>query len=146
MNLEGIRLSETVQKRKTNTQPLPHQKKKEKTHGYREQTGICQRWSVGYSWNEWRESKGKNSHYKICHGDVAFSMVLIIAFSVLGISQTRILEQIATSYYRGSSWPRGRSHVSHFLYWQADSLPLCHVGSSVIINNTVLYVWKLLKE
>ena len=33
-------------------------------------------------------------------------------FSVLGISQARILEWIAISYSRGLTWPRDQSHIS----------------------------------
>ena len=50
--------------------------------------------------------------------------------SVLGISQTRILEWVAIPFSRGSSWPRNRT--LHFLHWQADSLPLRHQGTSII--------------
>ena len=41
------------------------------------------------------------------------------------IFQARILEWIAISYSRGSSWPRDQTHIS----WQADSLQLGHLGS-----------------
>ena len=34
------------------------------------------------------------------------------SFSVNGIFQARILEQVATSYTRGSSWLRDRTHIS----------------------------------
>ena len=33
-------------------------------------------------------------------------------FSVPGISQARTLEWVAVSFFRGSSWPRDRTHVS----------------------------------
>ena len=49
--------------------------------------------------------------------------------SVHGISQARILEWVAIFYSRGSSRPRDRTHVSCLLHWQANSLPLCHLGS-----------------
>ena len=50
--------------------------------------------------------------------------------SVHGISQARILEWVALSSSRGSSWPRNQTRVScHLLHWQADSLLLSHVGS-----------------
>ena len=42
--------------------------------------------------------------------------------SVHGILQARILEWGATSFSRGSSWPRDRTHVSCLLHWQAGSL------------------------
>ena len=43
--------------------------------------------------------------------------------SVHGISQARILEWIAISFSRGSSWPRDQIRIQH---WQVDSLPLSH--------------------
>ena len=46
--------------------------------------------------------------------------------SVHGISQARILEGVAISFSRGSSWLRSPA-------LQADSLPLSHLGSPVII-------------
>ena len=48
--------------------------------------------------------------------------------SVHGISQTRILEWVAISSSRGSSRARHPTRVS-LLHWQADSLPLSHLGS-----------------
>ena len=49
--------------------------------------------------------------------------------SVPGISQARILEKVAISYSRGSSWHRDWTHVCLFclLCCQADSLPLYHL-------------------
>ena len=49
-----------------------------------------------------------------------------LGFSVCGILQTRILEQVAISFSRGSSSSRDQSHIS---CWQADSSPLSHLGS-----------------
>ena len=50
--------------------------------------------------------------------------------SVHGIFQARILEQVVISYSRGSSQPRdGNPHLLCLLHWQADSLPLSHLGS-----------------
>ena len=46
--------------------------------------------------------------------------------SVHGISQTRILEWVATSFFRGSSNPRTKPVSSA---WPVDSLPLSHLGS-----------------
>ena len=37
--------------------------------------------------------------------------------SVHGISQTRILEWVAMSFFRGSSWPRDQTHVSSTDRW-----------------------------
>ena len=45
--------------------------------------------------------------------------------SVHGILQARILEWVAVSFSRGSSWPRYRTQVCSL----ADSLPLSHEGS-----------------
>ena len=47
--------------------------------------------------------------------------------SVYGILQARILEWVATSFSRGSSWLNSR--LLRLLHWQADSLPLSHLGS-----------------
>ena len=49
--------------------------------------------------------------------------------SVRGILQARILEWVATSFSRGSSWARNQTHISHaHLHWQACSLPLVPLG------------------
>ena len=54
--------------------------------------------------------------------------------SVHGIFQASLLEQVAISYSKGSSWPRVRTHVScphllRVLHWQTDSFPLLYLGS-----------------
>ena len=41
-----------------------------------------------------------------------------------GVFQARILEQLAISYSRESSWPRDHSSISYLLHEQVDSLPL----------------------
>ena len=43
-----------------------------------------------------------------------------------GISQARIMEWTAISFSRESSRPKDGTHI--FLRWQADSLPLSHLG------------------
>ena len=48
---------------------------------------------------------------------------------VHGIFQARILEWVAISYSRGLSQPSDQTQVLHLLNWQADSLPLHHLGS-----------------
>ena len=48
--------------------------------------------------------------------------------SVHGIFQARILEWVATSFFRESSQTRNQTHVSCFA---GESLPLCHLGSPV---------------
>ena len=48
-------------------------------------------------------------------------------FPVHGIPQARILEWVAMPSSRGSSWRRDRISLLH---WQADFLPLSHLGSS----------------
>ena len=52
--------------------------------------------------------------------------------SVYGIFQTRILEQVAISYFRKSSGPRNQTQVSLSLL-QVDSLPLSHGGSPLCL-------------
>ena len=56
-------------------------------------------------------------------------------FSVLGIFQARILEWVTISCSRESSRPRDQTWVSCLLRWQVDSLPLCHLGSSILFKN-----------
>ena len=52
--------------------------------------------------------------------------------SVHGISQQRMLEWAYISFSRGSSRPGDRMHVSRLLHWQADSLPLSHLGRLLV--------------
>ena len=50
--------------------------------------------------------------------------------SVRGVLQARLLEWVAVSSSRRSSWPRDRTSVSFcLLHWQADSLALGHMRS-----------------
>ena len=48
--------------------------------------------------------------------------------SIHGIYQSRILEWVAISSSRGSSWPRDQIGVFCLPHWQADSVPLRHLG------------------
>ena len=54
-------------------------------------------------------------------------------FSVYGISQARMLEWVAISYFRGSSWWSNEQWSNlcllYLLHWQVDSSPLCYLGS-----------------
>ena len=52
--------------------------------------------------------------------------------SVHGIFLARILEWVAISSSRQSSPPRDRIWVSGLLHWQADSLPLSHLGLLIL--------------
>ena len=62
--------------------------------------------------------------------------------SVHGISQARILEWVAISSSRVSSPPRDQTHISCvFLHWQADSLPLSHLGSPWYHLNVESKIW-----
>ena len=59
--------------------------------------------------------------------------------SVQGISQARILEQVAISSSGGSSWPRDRTHVSYFgrqiLYqWAIWEVLKSAYPSSIVLN------------
>jgi len=47
--------------------------------------------------------------------------------SVHGILLAGVLGWVAIAYSRGSSW--SNIGLLHLLPWQADSLPLCHLGS-----------------
>ena len=51
---------------------------------------------------------------------------------VCGISQARVLEQVAISSSRSLLEPGIEPGLLHLLHLQADSLPLCHVGSSAM--------------
>ena len=48
--------------------------------------------------------------------------------SVHGIHQGRILERVAISFSRGSSWPRDETHISCYPALKVDSLPLSPPG------------------
>ena len=53
--------------------------------------------------------------------------------SVHGLFQARILKQVVISLFRGSSWPGNQTRVSCIpCHWQVDSLPLCHLGSTIV--------------
>ena len=56
--------------------------------------------------------------------------------SIHGSLQARILEWVAISYSRGSSWPRDWTHVSYiYLSWQVGSLPLVPPGRPLNISH-----------
>ena len=60
---------------------------------------------------------------------------------VHGFFQARILERVAISYSRASNLT-----LFCLLHWQADSLPLCHLGSSNLCKAVCkfpLYIIKL---
>ena len=61
--------------------------------------------------------------------------------SVHTFSQARILEWVAISFTRASSWLKDGTH---FLHWQEDSLPLSQQGSLPFINT--LYILSLLNR
>ena len=56
---------------------------------------------------------------------------------VYGIFQARILEWVAISSSKGSSWPRDL--FLHFLHCQADSLPWSHLGSLPAVPECSLF-------
>ena len=64
---------------------------------------------------------------------------------VYGIFQARKLEQVVISS-SGDLLNPGIKHLLRLLHWKADSLPLSHMGSPSVDNNTVLCIWKLLRE
>ena len=55
--------------------------------------------------------------------------------SVHGIFQARMVEWVAMPSSRGSSWPRGWTHISScLLQWQVGSLPLAPPGKPICVN------------
>ena len=54
--------------------------------------------------------------------------------SVNQIPQARILEWVAISFSRGSSWLRDQTCFPNLLHWQVDSLPMSHLRSSKYVN------------
>ena len=65
--------------------------------------------------------------------------------SVHEIFQVRILELVAISSSRGSSWPKDGTHVFCVpLCWQANSLPLHHQGNprqEIYKKYYLLFIW-----
>ena len=60
-------------------------------------------------------------------------------YSVHGVFQARILQQVAISCSRGSSWPRDRTHVSCVSCIGRQILyHLCHLWSPLLPNFRVL--------
>ena len=60
-------------------------------------------------------------------------------FSVLGILQARILEWVAISFSRRSSWPRNQTHVSCVSCVAGRLFTLCHVGSPYFTSDCFVY-------
>ena len=58
-----------------------------------------------------------------------------------GISQAKVLEWVGSSYSRGLLFPTQGStpHLLGLLLWQADSWPLCYVGSPGNVVSLVNY-------
>ena len=66
------------------------------------------------------------------------------AFSVLEISQARILEWVAVLFSRGSSWPRDQTHISYIgrqiLYHRATREALILVLETEIFRYSIGFV------
>ena len=60
---------------------------------------------------------------------------LLPGSSVQGIFQARILEWVPFPIPGNLHDPGVNVHLLHLLCWQADSLPLCHMGISGIYND-----------
>ena len=70
----------------------------------------------------------------------------LTGLSVYGTFQARILEWVAISFSRGSTWPRDQTHISwHLLHWQAGFfclfvcfvfLPPSHLEQRTQLNQT----------
>ena len=73
--------------------------------------------------------------------------------SVHGILQARILEWVAISFSRGSSWPRDQTHIpcigrqilSHWATWEAPFLPLHGGGEGDNNSDCTGLLWALAK-
>ena len=65
--------------------------------------------------------------------------------SVHGILQAGILECVAISFSRGSSQPK---EWTRLLHWQADSLPLSHLGSLTLlgVHLSISFFWAIVKS
>ena len=97
-------------------------------------------WSVGYSTRystSWNFSCSKLTcvcvrvRVRVCVCACSLRHVQLFAepgSSVHGISQARILEQVAISPSRGSLQPRDWTRLLSFLHRQAESLPLAPSG------------------
>ena len=57
--------------------------------------------------------------------------------SVPVILQASVPKWVAISFPRGSSQLRDQIHFLHLLHWQADSLPLSHLGSPYLSYSCV---------
>ena len=57
----------------------------------------------------------------------------LLVSSVHGIFLAWILEWVAISSSRGSSWPRDWTHAILLLHWPVDSLPLAPSGSQWVL-------------
>ena len=74
-------------------------------------------------------------------------------FSIHGIFHARILEWVAISSPGNLPDPGSNPHLFHLLHWQADSLPLCHLGSiyirlieTYVSVNIYVYIHKFLLD
>ena len=67
--------------------------------------------------------------------------------SVHGISQAWILEGVAISFSRGSSWHRDQTSLLCLPHWQTNSLPRSHLGSleCLLICKYFRWLWLLKK-
>ena len=100
--------------------------------GWLQQGGIDSWWKIQLC----LEDKGNVCVCSVALSSLTFCNPLDCSTSgstVYGIFQARILEWVAISSSRGSSWPRDwtRGDLSFFCLpcWQADSLPMRHLGN-----------------
>ena len=58
----------------------------------------------------------------------------LVGSTVHGIFQARMMEWVAISSSRETSWPRNQTYISYVscIGRQANSLPLCHMGSPIL--------------
>ena len=72
-------------------------------------------------------------------------------FSVHGILQARVLEWVAISFFRGSSWPKDRTRVSHivgrrFNLWATREAPKLCAISCFTMQITLAFDYYLLSH
>ena len=67
--------------------------------------------------------------------------------SVHGISQARILDWVVISSSRGIFLTqRSNLRLLRLLHWQADSVPLSHLGTPLVFNYQIFKSWELRKK
>ena len=97
----------------------------------------------------WKVLKFKRSHYIMCVCAQSYPTLCDPldcsppGFSVHGISQARILEQVAISSSRGSFWPRDRTCsccIGRWILYQWATWEACHCYCSKMIDKILGWI------